>query len=106
MVSTDLSQPEPVALNLPIQNSNSVRLQRPNSPYLFLVAPVVISATGRILSAFAEDHGRMPMDECDDRILRPSSAIADYGQRRQGGCFGGIRRRKEEYHGGKPVEAS
>ncbi len=34
------------------------------------------------LSAFAEDHGREPMDECNGRTLRPSSAIADYGWRR------------------------
>jgi len=69
----------------------------------------------RLLSAFAEDHGRKPMDECDGRTLRPLSAIADYGRRRpkrllrrsrQGRCFGGFRRRKEGYHGCKPVEAS
>jgi len=50
------------------------------------------------LSAFAEDHGREPRDECDGRTLRSSKS--------EGGCFGGFRRRKEGYHGCKPVEAS
>jgi len=51
-----------------------------------------------ILSAFAENHGRKPMDECDGRILRSSKSA--------GACFGRFRRRKEGYHGCKLVEAS
>ena len=52
----------------------------------------------RNLSAFAEDHSRKPIDECDGRILRSS--------RSEGGCFGGFRRGNEGYHGRKLVEAS
>jgi len=40
------------------------------------------SITSAIILSFAEDHGRKPMDACDGRTLRPSSAIADYGRRR------------------------
>ena len=50
------------------------------------------------LSAFAEDHGCKPMDECARGTLRSSES--------EGGCFGGLRRRNEGYHGRKPVEAS
>ena len=50
------------------------------------------------LSAFAEDHGRKPMVESDGGTLRSSKS--------EGGCFGGYRRRKDGYHGCKPVEAS
>jgi len=42
-----------------------------------------MSITSAIISfAFTEDHGRKPMDKCDGRTLRPSSAKADYGRRR------------------------
>ena len=51
-----------------------------------------------VLSAFAEDHGRKAVDECEGRTLRSSKS--------EGGCFGGFRRRNEGYHGRKPVEAS
>ncbi len=51
-----------------------------------------------VLSAFAEDHGRKSMDECARGTLRSSES--------EGWCFGGLRRRNERYHGGKPVEAS
>jgi len=47
------------------------------------------------LIAFAEDHGRKSMDECARGTLRSS--------KRKGGCFGGLRRRNEGYHGRKPV---
>ena len=50
------------------------------------------------LSAFAEDYGRKSMDECARGTLRSSES--------EGGCFGGLRRRNEGYHGRKPVEAS
>ena len=49
------------------------------------------------LSAFAEDHGRKPVDECDGRTYRSLG---------EGRCFGGFRRRNEGYHECKPVEAS
>ena len=49
------------------------------------------------LSAFAEDHGCKPVDECVRWTRRSLQS--------EGGCFGGFRRRNERYHGCKPVEA-
>jgi hypothetical protein len=51
-----------------------------------------------VLSAFAEDHGRESMDECARGTLRSSES--------EGGCFGGLHRRNEGYHGRKPVKDS
>ncbi len=60
------------------------------------------------------------MDECARGTLRSSARPVEYSpwSRREppsenllhgaseGGCFGGLRRRNEGYHGRKPVEAS
>ncbi len=59
---------------------------------------VIVFVNLAMLSAFAEDHGRKSMDECGRGTLRSSES--------EGGCFGGLRRRNEGYHGRKPVEAS
>jgi len=73
------------------------------------------------LSAFAEDHGRKPVDECAWRTLRSSARPVEYSPRSireppsenllhgasGGGCFGGFRRRRNQgYHRCKPMEAS
>jgi len=74
--------------------SQELQSRRPGFCDFFLAA----GFKGGHLSAFAEDYGRRPMDECDGWTVRSSKS--------EGGCFGGFRRRKEGYHGCKPVEAS
>jgi hypothetical protein len=82
-------------------------LNEPNGRYVLLLVHVLSwNQSGgilqliihNVLSAFAEDHGRKPMDECDSQTLRSSKS--------EGGCFGGFRRRKEGYYECKPVKAS
>ncbi len=53
---------------------------------------------GSFLSAFAENHGRKPMDEMTRWTRRSSES--------EGGCFGGFRRRNEGNPWRQPAEAS